>query len=116
MTIRDMYAAIGSDYDAVLSRLMKDSLVQRLVLKYPDDKSFEKLTQCLKDKDYEEAFNAVHTIKGLAGNLGFDRLGKSASDLCEELRAKRYDNLDALYTAVEQDQETVLDYIEHLDK
>ena len=36
--------------------------------------------------DYEEAFRAAHTLKGVCANLGFTQLFKVSSDLTEELR------------------------------
>ena len=115
MTIREMYDALGSDFDALLGRLMKEELVERLVKKYTADTNMELLEKSLGQKDYEEAFRAVHTLKGLAMNLGFDKLAASASELTEDLRFEKYGRIDELFGKVKADQEEVLSYIARLN-
>lgn len=60
---------MGGDYQEVISRLRSDRLVQKFVLKFLDDKSFELFCSSMESKNYEEAFRAVHTIKGICQNL-----------------------------------------------
>ena len=40
MTIRECYGELGLDFDAVLSRLVNEKLVQKFALKFLDDPSF----------------------------------------------------------------------------
>lgn len=86
MTLQEFYAAIGGDYEGVLSRLMKEERIMKYVLKFLDDKSYETICTKIAEGDYEEAFRASHTIKGVASNLGFGRLYESSHALTEELR------------------------------
>lgn len=115
MTIQEMYAAIDSDFDQVLGRLMKESLITRLVLKYKDDKNFEMLCDSLAAKNYEEAFTAGHTLKGITANLGFTALAESSSAITEALRASEYEHLDELLNRVRIDHEKVVNAIDQLD-
>ena len=86
MTLQEFYDAIGGDYKGVMSRLMKEERVVKYVRKFLNDASFETLNAQLDEGDYEEAFRAAHTIKGVASNLGFSRLLDSSHQLTEELR------------------------------
>ena len=43
MTIRECYDELGLDFDAVLSRLVNEKLVQKFALKFLDDPSFQNL-------------------------------------------------------------------------
>ena len=116
MTIHELYDSIGSDFEAALARMMKESFMVRLVNKYPSDKSFEKLGAAISEKDYGVAFEAAHTLKGLSMNLGFDELGKAASDITEKLRANDYDGIESYYDAVKEKYEKVIAAIAQLDE
>ena len=86
MQLEECYASFGGNYQDVKSRLMKDELIQRLVIKFLADKSYENLSVAMENKDYGEAFRAVHTLKGVCQNLSFDRLSSSTQALTETLR------------------------------
>lgn len=86
MAIEEFYAAIGGDLPGVRSRLLSDDRVQKFVGIFLDDPTFATLQQGVQAKDHAEAFRAAHTMKGLASNLGFDRLQQASSELTEALR------------------------------
>jgi len=86
MTLKECYAALGGDYDEVLSRLRSDRLVQKFVLKFLDDGSYELLCASSEAGDREEAFRAAHTMKGVCANLAFSELLASSEALTEALR------------------------------
>lgn len=69
MTIRECYDELGLDFDAVLSRLVNEKLVQKFALKFLDDPSFQNLKDALDSKDVETAFRAAHTLKGVCLNI-----------------------------------------------
>lgn len=85
MTVRECYEKIGSDFDKVLGRMGSEALVKRFAVKFLEDKSFEELTESLKEKDGEDAFRAAHTLKGICANLGLDRLYEIDCELTEKL-------------------------------
>ena len=85
MTLKECYAALGGDYDDVLGRL-PERLVQKFVLKFLNDGSYDLLCRSLADGDRAEAFRAAHTIKGVCQNLGLTKLLNSSSELAEALR------------------------------
>ena len=41
MNLRQCYDALGGDYDEVIGRLRSERLVQKFVLKFPADGSYE---------------------------------------------------------------------------
>lgn len=86
MKLQECYAALEGDYDEVMGRLRSEALVQKFVLKFLDDPSYELLCSSMEKQDYGEAFRAVHTLKGVGQNLAFTRLYSSSSRLCEALR------------------------------
>lgn len=86
MTLKECYAALGGDYDEVMGRLRSERLVQKFVLKFVDDGSYDLLRASLEAGDREEAFRAAHTIKGVCANLAFNTLLASSEELTEALR------------------------------
>ena len=86
MQIEECYESFGGNYQDVKSRLMKDELIQRLVIKFLADTSYETLAAAMEEKNYAAAFRAVHTLKGVSQNLSFDRLSSSTAAMTETLR------------------------------
>lgn len=103
MTLKECYEILGGGYEDVLSRFMSERLVQKFVIKFLDDKSFDTLKSSLEISNYEEAFRAAHTIKGICQNLGFEKLLHSSSSLTEALRNKQYNITDELFLKVQAD-------------
>ena len=87
MTLQECYQAMGANYDDVLGRLRSERLIQKFVLKFLDDGSYDLLCSSMAGGDIDTAFRASHTIKGVCQNLGFTRLGQSSHELTEALRA-----------------------------
>lgn len=116
MTLADCYAAMGADLEGIKRRLPKESLIQKLLLMFPRDKSFEELQQALEAQDYDGAFRAAHTLKGVALNLGITPLAESASALTEALRGGTpSQDPQPLFTQVKGDHQRAIGVIEQLD-
>ena len=103
MTLQDCYAALGGDYNEVLGRLRSERLVQKFVLKFPQDGSYALLLSSLEEGNAAEAFRAAHTIKGMCQNLGFTALGEASSALTESLRGGKIEGISALLGAVKEE-------------
>lgn len=111
MTLQECYAAMGADYDGVMGRLRSERLVQKFVLKFLDDGSYALLCSSLESGDFETAFRAAHTIKGMCQNLSFTTLAESASALTEQLRAGGRPQSDELFNRVREDYARTCDAI-----
>lgn len=79
----------GADVEGTLHRFMGNgALFLKFLLKFKDDQNFVLLRNSIERKDYEEAFKAAHTLKGVSANLGLTPICDSASKLTELLRGK----------------------------
>ncbi len=105
MTLKECYESIGANYEEVIGRLRSERLVQKFTLKFLDDKSLELLKKSLEEENYEEAFRAAHTIKGICQNLSFDKLLASDMVLTEALRDGKGPDVDRLAEQVFADYE-----------
>ena len=105
MTIQECYTALEGDYEEVLSRLYSEALVKKFVGKFLADQSFQQLESSLNAEDYDEAFRAAHTLKGVAQNLSFTKLYHSSHEITEALRTKDYALAARLLDPVSRDYE-----------
>ena len=109
MTLQECYAAMGGNYEDAIGRL-------RSVLKFLADGSYDLLCRSLEEKDYENAFRAAHTIKGVCQNLSLDKLQASSSRLCESLRHGYTPESDALAEEVRADHSQTVAAIQAFQK
>ena len=109
MNLKDCYEAMGGSYDEVISRLRSERLVQKFVLKFLEDGSYDLLCKSVEEGNCEEAFRAAHTIKGVCQNLSITKLQTSSTALAEALRGGSWsEDSPALIEQVKADyQETV---------
>lgn len=111
MTLQECYVKIGGDYNDILHRFMNENMVRKFVLKFPQDNNMALFEESWAKKDYETAFRAMHTLKGVAVNLGFTALYNVSSALTEKLRSQEYDNLDGLIADVKKQYDIVIEAI-----
>ena len=111
MDLKECYAAIGGDYEGVVGRLCSEKIVKKFVLKFLNDASYGLLIKSLAEENYDEAFRASHTIKGICQNLGFDKLGDSSSRLTEVLRGGSIAGSEGLVEEVKADYQMTADAI-----
>ena len=105
MTVNECYTALGGNYADALGRMGSDRLVQKYMLKFLDDGSFELLCRSLDAGEKDEAFRAAHTLKGLCLTLGFTKLADSGSNITEALRSGDLDGAITLIGSVREDYE-----------
>lgn len=84
------------------------ALYQKFLSKFIDDKSYEEFKASLANGDFTAAEGAIHTLKGVAGNLGMTDLFEISNTILTQMRAGNNDNaqlvekLDAEYDRVIQ--------------
>ena len=115
MTIRELYQTIGSDFDDVLARIPNEKLIGRLVKKFLQEGSMTLLTESMKAGEKKEALTAVHTMKGLALNLGFTVLGRACTVMNEALKEGRAEDPQEMYQEVLKAYDQVVSLIEECE-
>jgi HPt (histidine-containing phosphotransfer) domain-containing protein len=86
MTIQELYAKIGGNYDQAVKIMKMDKLIDRYVRKLADSGVYEKLEEAGKTMDPVQLFESAHALKGVCANLGLDALSRSAGEITEEFR------------------------------
>ncbi len=101
MTLREFYAKTNADYDAVIRRLINETLVLKYLNKFQKDGYFAQLQQAAAAQDHETAFRCAHTLKGLCLTLGLETMSEPVTALTEELRSGRTENVGMYMNAIE---------------
>ena len=115
MTLKEFYNSIGGNYQTMTSRFLDESRVKKYVLMFKSDRTYEELLDSIDAGDIDTAFRNVHTLKGLAANLGFDSLFKASSLLTEVFRNYRGDSFRDELSRVKYEYEKVMSNINKLD-
>ena len=77
----------GANVDEGLQRcLNNEAFYLKLVSRFLEDKSFDKLKEEISNGNLEEAFKASHALKGVLGNLSLTPLYEIIYELTELLR------------------------------
>lgn len=114
MTVKEVYDEINGDYTGVVHRLMDDNRVQRFLLKFLDDTSFNDLKDAIYRNNCDDAFRAAHTLKGVCQNLGITVLFESSDELTEHLRKGSIEGSQELLSKVSEDYSNTIKAIARL--
>lgn len=116
MDIKDVYTELGEKTELVFARFGGNaSLLERFVRKFVDDPTYGELMKSLEDKDYPEIERGAHTLKGVAANLGFNELSKTAAAVVGAVREDKIDKIPELSEAMSAEYENVMKCIAGLD-
>lgn len=85
MTVQELYHVIGN-YEEVKSRLMSDRIVEKFIVRFPGDPSYEQLMDAWDQENGEMIFKAAHTLKGVCANLSISGLFEIADQITEAYR------------------------------
>lgn len=115
MTLKEFYTNIGGSFDVMLSRFLDENRIKKYVLMFKGDTTYQELIQNIENGQLEVAFRNIHTLKGLAANLGFDDLFKASSALTEILRNYNGQPYANELKTVRNEFEKVLTLIDQID-
>ncbi|MEA4854327.1 MAG: Hpt domain-containing protein [Christensenella sp.] len=102
----------GADLDGAMGRFLNDEeLYASCFAEFMNDPCFAELKNALDAHDYDAAFDAAHTLKGVAGNMGLTPMYRAVCDIVEPLRAKQVSDLQPLYEEIMR-QHTILKQLE----
>ncbi len=108
MTI-DTLREFGANVDEGLERCMgmEDFYIEMVELGLNDER-FDQLGPVLEQKDMQQAFDIVHALKGVIGNLALGPLYETIVEITEHLRAKDDIDYKPLYDKLIMQKEKIL--------
>ncbi len=81
MTIQELYAKIGGNYEQAQKIMKMDKLIDRYVRKLATSGTYEKLSEAGKTMDPTMLFESAHAMKGVCANLGLDDIAHAAGGI-----------------------------------
>lgn len=100
---REIFEVYGADYNSTMARFMgKEAMYLKFLDMLFKDDNLEKLGTALGQQDYEAAFAAAHTLKGVVGNMGLTPLFNAVCAIVESLRKREVpEDYNVLYQIIQ---------------
>lgn len=115
MNLEEFYAVVGGNYEDTVARLMNEQIVRKFVSAFLKDKSYDEFLEKYNAGENDEAFRAVHTLKGLSLNLGFESLSSASIAVTEALRDGKNDVTSQMIEELKGAYNLTCDAINQLD-
>lgn len=98
LDILDQY---DGDAEGVCDRFLGDEeLLLQCLLQFAKDQSFGLLETAIDQKEYQQAFEYAHGLKGVTGNLGLTPLYTELCKVVEELRTENFQQVPDAFLLV----------------
>lgn len=106
-------AQYETDVDSSIRRFYGNKEVYiSYIREFPEEPTMAVLQKEIQEKAWDNAFEAAHALKGLAGNLGFVPLFHAVGELVLALREKRLNNIEPINEQVVRSYSTIVNVIE----
>lgn len=90
----------------------KKEVYEKYLYGFLEDPYYEKLEDAIKNRKGEEAFQAAHVLKGVAGNLSMNRIFEAIKPVVEELRGEAdFEQVEKMMEKVREQYQLTLDAI-----
>ena len=86
MTLEELYATIGGNYEQALKVMRKEKLIDRYIRKLNDNTLCAQLVAAGQQMDETQLYENAHALKGVCANLGLDDIASISSEITEEFR------------------------------
>lgn len=90
-----------------------ESLYISCLLMFLKDPTMAQINKSIEEKNWNEAFTAVHALKGLAGNMGFVPLMHSTGKLVVLIRGGKTNDIDECLESVNSNYRNIVDAIQN---
>ena len=84
---------------------------EQAVLRFTKENTYATLREAVRQRNVDRMEREAHTLKGLAGMLGFDGLYTASMQMVTDCRAKRTEALDSDWIALESAYRALTDTI-----
>lgn len=106
----DSLRAYGANVDEGLARcLNKEDFYLKMVNLGLKDERFDKLSEIFEKNDLDAAFEAVHALKGVIGNLALTPLYEPIEKITELLRSRTQTDYSELCNQIKNQREKLLE-------
>ncbi len=72
----------------------------------------QRIRDCLQQKDFEQLQRILHTLKGVGGNIGAQKLANNAKQLEKLIKAEKITEFEAAIDSIERDWQQLIETME----
>lgn len=102
-TIKQILASHNVDVEQTINRFSgNEDLFEKHLFRLPSDPTYIQLQEAVANNDAGKSMEAVHTLKGVSGNLGITPLFKATSDMVAAIRNSSTEPLSVLFEPVQK--------------
>ena len=113
MNVEQLSQRTGCDLQAALRRLGgMETLYERLINKFLDDRTFEELKSAMEAGDFPMIETKAHTLKGISANLGFETLSQKSDEIVKAVREDHKEQTEELFEECERLYERIVTAIQ----
>ena len=94
MNVQKFYQDTNSNYEQALRLMMNDSLIARMLDMFMQKNAYQDIINYYEQKDFKSLFAAVHSFKGVTGNLSITCLYDLSCEITELTRSGEVVNID----------------------
>ncbi len=99
MTVREVYAELGGNYDEIMSRIPDEAFIEKYLKKFAATDYAAQVDEVATSDSAEEIFKMAHGIKGMGLNLALTKTVEISEEICTLLRGKTSMTADEAATA-----------------
>lgn len=89
-------------------------LFERFLKKFIDDKTYSSLCAAVENGDVHEIEVAAHTLKGITGNLGLDKIFNFSTDIMQSAKDGDMAKIEALMVETKEEYNRIIPYIQKI--
>lgn len=115
MELKDLNGIIDIDIDGSLARFgdMIEFYV-KFLKKFSEDKNFEDLKIALDRSNVKKIEEIAHTLKGVAGNLGLNKVYQYSNEIVNLARENKLEEINNIRPELEKEMQHVTEILKKL--
>lgn len=116
MNLQELGKTLNMDIQAAVDRFAgQESLYVKFLKRFSGDTTINDLKSALETRDWKNVERSAHTIKGVSANLGLKELYRFSDNIVQSVRKGEYDNIEKLYSELEECNTKIIAGIEELE-
>lgn len=116
MELKEFCKNLEINYEENIARFAgNENIYIKFLKRLLEDNTYNNLKQAFSQNFYEDIEKYAHMLKGLAANLGINRIFLLSNDIVQSVRQKEFNNIDNLYDKLTKEYELTVQMIRNID-
>ena len=116
MNLKEFCENLEINYQENIARFAgNENIYIKFLKRFLEDNTYNNLKQAYSQKSYEYIEKYAHMLKGLAANLGINRIFLLSNEIVQNERQKEFNKLDNLYDKLIKEYELTIQMIENIE-